>query len=215
MTTLTDKAILSGADNHPPMLEKDMYDFWKSVMELYMMNIQHGRMILESVENGPLIWPTIEENGVTRPRKYSELTHADAIQADCNVKATNIILQGLPPEVYALVNITLLKNDFKKEESRNIDREIALEKKIKQLDNIVFKRDQSAETLEPKLYDGNVIKNTSAIVIPESEETLMLAEESRSKMLLKQQDPMVLEKKVNTTPVDYAALNQLSQDFEK
>nr|GEU39258.1 hypothetical protein [Tanacetum cinerariifolium] len=55
-------------------------------------------MILESVENGPLIWPTIEENGVTRPRKYFELTLADAIQADCDVKATNIILQGLPPE---------------------------------------------------------------------------------------------------------------------
>ncbi|GJW42365.1 uncharacterized mitochondrial protein-like protein [Tanacetum coccineum] len=73
-------------------------------MELYMMNRQHGRMILESVENGPLIWPTIEENGVTRPRKYSELTPADAIQADCDVKATNIILQGLPPEVYALVS---------------------------------------------------------------------------------------------------------------
>ncbi|GJW02436.1 retrovirus-related pol polyprotein from transposon TNT 1-94 [Tanacetum coccineum] len=115
--------------------------------------------------------------------------------------------------------VTLLKNDFKKEESRNIDREIALEKKIKQLDNIVYKRDQSAQTkaqqLEPKLYDGNVIKNTSAIVIPDSEETLMLAEESRSKMLLKQQDPMVLEKKVITTPVDYVVLNQLSQDFEK
>ncbi|GJR64230.1 retrovirus-related pol polyprotein from transposon TNT 1-94 [Tanacetum coccineum] len=123
--------------------------------------------------------------------------------------------------------VTLLKNDFKKEESRNIDREITLEKKIKQLDNIVYKKDQSAQTvhmltkpqffydnttkqalgfqnpfylkkaqqLEPKLYDGNVIKNTSAIVIPDSEETLMLAEESRSKMLLKQQDPMVLEKK--------------------
>ncbi|GJY88605.1 hypothetical protein Tco_0503233 [Tanacetum coccineum] len=68
--------------------------------------------------------------------------------------------------------------------------------------------------LEPKLYDGNVIKNASAIVIPDSEETLMLAEESRSKMLLKQQDPMMLEKKVNTTPIDYAALNQLSQYFE-
>ncbi|GKA06152.1 retrovirus-related pol polyprotein from transposon TNT 1-94 [Tanacetum coccineum] len=142
--------------------------------------------------------------------------------------------------------VTLLKNDFKKEESRNIDREIALEKRIKQLDNIVFKRDQSAQTvhmltkpqffydhttkqalgfqnpfylkkaqqLEPKLYDGNVIKNTSAIVILDSEETLMLAEESRSKMLLKQQDPIMLEKKVNTTPVDYAVLNQLSQDFK-
>ncbi|GKA25722.1 hypothetical protein Tco_0711831, partial [Tanacetum coccineum] len=54
------------------------------------------------------------------------------------------------------------------------------------------------EQFKPKLYDGNVIKNTSASVIPDSEETLMLAEESRSKMLLKQQDPMMLEKKVNT-----------------
>ncbi|GJX59544.1 hypothetical protein Tco_0290934 [Tanacetum coccineum] len=78
MATLADKAILSGADNRPPMLEKDMYDSWKSRMKLYMMNRQHGRMILESVEN--------------------------AIQADCDGKATNIILQGLAPEVYALVS---------------------------------------------------------------------------------------------------------------
>nr|GEV89085.1 Gag-Pol polyprotein [Tanacetum cinerariifolium] len=116
-----------------------------------------------------------------------------------------------------------------------------LRKKIKHLDNIVYKRDQSAQTvhmltnhttkqalgfqnpfylkkaqqLEPKLYDGNFIKSTSAIVILDFEETLMLAEESRSKMILKQKHPMVLEKKVNTTPIDYAALNQLSQDFEK
>ncbi|GJY20012.1 hypothetical protein Tco_0392578 [Tanacetum coccineum] len=104
-------------------------------------------------------------------------------------------------------SFTLLKNDFKKEESKDIDREIALEKKIEQLDNIVSQSIlylKKAQQLEPKLYDGNVIKNTSAIVIPDFEETLMLAEESRLKMLLKQQDPMVLEKKVNTTPVDYA-----------
>ncbi|GKF39956.1 hypothetical protein Tco_0120017, partial [Tanacetum coccineum] len=102
MTTLADKAILSGADNRPPILEKDMYDSWKSIMELNMMNRQHGRMILESVGNDPLIWPSIEENGVTRPKKYSELSATKAIQADCDIKATNIILQGLPPEVYAL-----------------------------------------------------------------------------------------------------------------
>ncbi|GKA41717.1 hypothetical protein Tco_0734377 [Tanacetum coccineum] len=74
-----------------------------------------------------------------------------------------------------------------------------------------LKKDQQ---LEPKLYDGNVIEKTNAIVIP-SEETLILAKESRSKMILKQKDPIMLEKKVNTTPVDYAVLNQLSQDFEK
>ncbi|GKD44113.1 hypothetical protein Tco_1268758 [Tanacetum coccineum] len=98
MTTLADKAILSGADNNPPMLEKYMYDTWKSIMELYMMNRQHGRMMLEFVENGPLIWPTIEENRVTRPEKYFELSATEAIQADCDVRATNIILQGLPLE---------------------------------------------------------------------------------------------------------------------
>nr|GEW54769.1 zinc finger, BED-type, phospholipase-like, homeodomain-like protein [Tanacetum cinerariifolium] len=64
----------------------------------------HGRMILESVEDGPLLWPTIEENGVTRPKKYSELSETKAIQADCDVKVTNIILQGLSPEFYALVS---------------------------------------------------------------------------------------------------------------
>nr|GFD19406.1 hypothetical protein [Tanacetum cinerariifolium] len=35
---------------------------------------------------------------------YYELSAAEAIQADCDVKATNIILQGIPLEVYALVS---------------------------------------------------------------------------------------------------------------
>nr|GEZ48651.1 hypothetical protein [Tanacetum cinerariifolium] len=82
--------------------ENDLSETWKQ-NKLYMMNRQHGRMILESVKHGPLIWPTIEENGVTRLRKYYKLTHAEAIQADYDVKATNIILQGLQSEVYALV----------------------------------------------------------------------------------------------------------------
>ncbi|GJW03039.1 hypothetical protein Tco_1561895, partial [Tanacetum coccineum] len=96
--------------------------------------------------------------------------------------------------------VTLLKNDFKIEESRNINKEIALEKKIKQLDNIVYKRNQSAQTVhmltKPQVFYDHTTKQAL--------ETLMLAEESRLKILLKQQDPMVLEKKVNTMPVDYA-----------
>ncbi|GKC54876.1 retrovirus-related pol polyprotein from transposon TNT 1-94 [Tanacetum coccineum] len=67
--TLAKYMILSGANNHPPMLDKDLYDSWKSRMELNMQNREHGRMILESVKHGPLIWPTIKENGVTRTKK--------------------------------------------------------------------------------------------------------------------------------------------------
>nr|GEX70099.1 hypothetical protein [Tanacetum cinerariifolium] len=73
MASLADKAILSGDENRPPMLEKDMYDSWRSRMEMYMLNRQHGRIILESVKHGPLLWPSVTEEGVTRLKKYSEL----------------------------------------------------------------------------------------------------------------------------------------------
>nr|GEZ90718.1 hypothetical protein [Tanacetum cinerariifolium] len=43
--------------------------------------------------------------------------------------------------------IAILKDDLQKEESRNIDRELALEKEVKELNNIVFKRNQSAQTV--------------------------------------------------------------------
>ncbi|GJU02823.1 hypothetical protein Tco_1113161, partial [Tanacetum coccineum] len=71
-------------------------------------------MILESVKNGPLIWPSIVENGVTRPKKYSELSATKSLQADCDIKETNIILQGLPPEVYALERECKLYDEFDK-----------------------------------------------------------------------------------------------------
>ncbi|GJW14757.1 retrovirus-related pol polyprotein from transposon TNT 1-94 [Tanacetum coccineum] len=363
MTTLADKAILSGAENHPPMLEKDMYDSWKSRMENGVTRpkkyselsateaiqadfnqqqhqpefplldlglavpvfkqgddpinaINHMMSFLSAVvtsrylttnnqlrnSSNPRQQATINDDRITlqlvRGRQISfalgtsrtytpgvsgsnsgkqktvicynckaegdnpeitegqatqtAITHnaayqaddLDAYDSDCDELNTtkvalmcrNYLILGITNRLAEIqVHITLLKNDFKKEESRNINREIALEKNIKQLDNIVFKRDQSAQTihmltkpqffydhttkqalgfqnpfylkkaqqLEPKLYDGNIIKNTSAIVIPDSEETLMLAKESRSKILLKQQDPIMLEKKVNTTPVDY------------
>ncbi|GKE85846.1 hypothetical protein Tco_1559588 [Tanacetum coccineum] len=104
--TLAEYMILSGADNRPPMLDKDLYDFWKSRMELYMQNREHGRMILESVEHGPLIWPTNKDNGVIRTKK---------IQADCDMKATNIILQGLPADIYSLVKHHMVATDLTKQ----------------------------------------------------------------------------------------------------
>ncbi|GKD17753.1 hypothetical protein Tco_1206911 [Tanacetum coccineum] len=104
MITLAEFMIIAGADNRPPMLDKTRYDSWKSCMELYIENRENRRMILNSVENCPFIWPTIEENGETRKKKYEELSATEKLQADCDLKATNIVLQGLPPNVYAIVN---------------------------------------------------------------------------------------------------------------
>nr|GEU80759.1 hypothetical protein [Tanacetum cinerariifolium] len=103
------------------MLEKDMYDSWKSQMVLYMMNRQHGRMILESIENGPLIWPTIEENRVTRPKKYFELSATKAIQADCDYGSPYQSLQhGSHAQSLTPLLITNPSNDFQSSVHHNV-----------------------------------------------------------------------------------------------
>ncbi|GKB51160.1 hypothetical protein Tco_0901913 [Tanacetum coccineum] len=129
-----------------------------------------------------------------------------------------------------------------------MDKEIDLEKKIKELDNIVYKVGQSAQTMhmltkpqvfyddthkqalgyqnpfylkkaqriKPTLYDGSVISSQHAVILViDDEETLILEEVSRSKMLAKQNDPISKEKKINTTPINYVELNRLSEDFGK
>nr|GEV51358.1 hypothetical protein [Tanacetum cinerariifolium] len=83
--TLAEYMILSGADNRPLMLDKDLYDSWKI---------------------------RIAQNGVTRTNKYAELSAAEKIQADCDMKATNIILQGLPTDIYSLVNHHIVAKDL-------------------------------------------------------------------------------------------------------
>nr|GEV10337.1 hypothetical protein [Tanacetum cinerariifolium] len=82
-------------------------------MEIDMQKKEHGRMILESVEHGPLIWPMIKENEVIRIKKYAELSDAEKIQADCDIKATNIIFQGLPSDIYSLVNHHRVAKDLR------------------------------------------------------------------------------------------------------
>nr|GFA43831.1 hypothetical protein [Tanacetum cinerariifolium] len=73
---------------------------------------------------------------------------------------------------------------------------------------------KKAQQLKPKLYNGRIIEKSDAVVIPDTKETLMLAEESRSKMIEKQKDPQMTEKKVISKPIDYAILHQLSTDFK-
>ncbi|GJY43268.1 omega-6 fatty acid desaturase, chloroplastic [Tanacetum coccineum] len=81
MTTLVEHIIVAGAENRPPMLEKSMYNSWASRYDYS----SKGRKM-------------------TRPKKYSKLTEAQQLQDDCDVQAINIILHGLPPDVYALFN---------------------------------------------------------------------------------------------------------------
>ncbi|GJS49270.1 hypothetical protein Tco_0599391 [Tanacetum coccineum] len=73
MSTLAEFMIVVGADNR-----KDK-----------------GRIILNSLENGALVWPIVAlENGTVRPKTYEELSNKEKLQANCDLKATNIVLRG-------------------------------------------------------------------------------------------------------------------------
>ncbi|GJV70874.1 ribonuclease H-like domain-containing protein [Tanacetum coccineum] len=101
--------------------------------------------------------------------------------------------------------------ESKLKEDKYLDEFIDLQKKNKSLDNVVYKM---ARWKVPALYDGNnIVKTHVALSVTDSGETLKLAEESRLKMLAKQNDPSLKEKKVNIAPVDYVALNKLYEHF--
>ncbi|GJX73930.1 retrovirus-related pol polyprotein from transposon TNT 1-94 [Tanacetum coccineum] len=92
------------------------------------------------------------------------------------------------------------------------------ETKITSDSNIIPYSQFVIELQQAAIQNSNSSTQQDALILSVIEQlksqTLFLVEESHSKMLLKQKDPIMLEKKVNTTPVDYAVLNQLYKDFE-
>ncbi|GJX43945.1 retrovirus-related pol polyprotein from transposon TNT 1-94 [Tanacetum coccineum] len=91
-----------------------------------------------------------------------------------------------------LTTVDVLKMESKAKEDKYLEEIIELEKKKKSLDNV---------------HD--------ALSIIDTKETLELDEESRLKMHAKQNDPIAKEKNVNIAPIDYVALNKLSEHFVK
>ncbi|GKB31623.1 retrovirus-related pol polyprotein from transposon TNT 1-94 [Tanacetum coccineum] len=122
-----------------------------------------------------------------------------------------------------LQTFTVFKNESKEKENKYMENEIDLEKKIKELDNIIFKVGyqnpfylKKAQRIKPTLYDGIVISDKHvAITVIDDEETLILEEESRSKMFEKEKDPKAIKQKISHKPIDYVKLNRLFEDFRK
>ncbi|GKB87767.1 hypothetical protein Tco_0960039 [Tanacetum coccineum] len=74
MSILAEFMIVAGSGNRPPILGKTMYNSWQSHMLLYLKG------------------------------KKNELSEQEKLQDDGDFYALNIVLQGLPPDVYALFN---------------------------------------------------------------------------------------------------------------
>ncbi|GJW46451.1 retrovirus-related pol polyprotein from transposon TNT 1-94 [Tanacetum coccineum] len=118
---------------------------------------------------------------------------------------------------------TVFKSESKEKEDKYMENKIDLEKKIKELDNIIYKVGyqnpfhlKKAQRIKPTLYDSIII-STKHVSMPmiDDEETLILEEDSRSKMYEKEKDPKAIKENISHKPIHYEKLHRLSDDFGK
>ncbi|GKG37610.1 hypothetical protein Tco_0456833, partial [Tanacetum coccineum] len=72
---LLDQTHQAALNPHDPIVDNWIDLHVRSMMKPY------GRLILASVEKGPLVWPSITVDGVTRLKEYTDLTPAEVISA--------------------------------------------------------------------------------------------------------------------------------------
>ncbi|GJV73713.1 hypothetical protein Tco_1493708 [Tanacetum coccineum] len=110
MTTMAENGIAAGTENRPPMLEKGMYDSWKTCIWVYIKGKENGAMLIDSIEKGPFKFKEITipcVNGApdqNREQTLADLSLEKNIRYDCDIEYTNIILLGLPVDIYTLIN---------------------------------------------------------------------------------------------------------------
>nr|GEW02758.1 integrase, catalytic region, zinc finger, CCHC-type, peptidase aspartic, catalytic [Tanacetum cinerariifolium] len=113
-----DDSQAAGFDTRPPMLDRTDYDSWAQRIRLYCRGKENGIYILQSNYHGPFelgstrdTLGTILEGGVLlgpeRPCTYDDLNDNEKKRFDANVRATNIMLQGLPKDIYKLIKYNI------------------------------------------------------------------------------------------------------------
>nr|GEV18801.1 retrovirus-related Pol polyprotein from transposon TNT 1-94 [Tanacetum cinerariifolium] len=111
--------------------------------------------------------------------------------------------------------LNVFQTESKEKESKYIDNEIVLEKQNKELENIICKMYRSTQAILMLTKHSVIAKEHAVIFVIDDEETLILKEESRSKMLDKQNDLISIEKNIKISTIDYSKLNKIKEDFGK
>ncbi|GKE87415.1 hypothetical protein Tco_1564890, partial [Tanacetum coccineum] len=115
MANILEDIQCAGSDTRPPMLDMTYFASWQQRIRLYCQGKQNGVNILKSIDEGPFqIWTTrdtlskgtegAQQLGPERAQVYSDLTPNDKERYNTNIRATNFLLQGLPKDIYTLIN---------------------------------------------------------------------------------------------------------------
>nr|GFA09915.1 hypothetical protein [Tanacetum cinerariifolium] len=103
-----------GSENRPHMLNKDKYVPWSSRLLRYAKSRPNGKLIHNSIINGPYVRRMIPEPGdpsrevpvneTFHMQTDDELTEKELKQTEADDQATQTILRGLPEDIYAAVD---------------------------------------------------------------------------------------------------------------
>nr|GEZ35301.1 integrase, catalytic region, zinc finger, CCHC-type, peptidase aspartic, catalytic [Tanacetum cinerariifolium] len=105
----------AGSDTRLPMLDKNDFASWQQYIRLYFRGKENGVNILKSIDEGPFqmgtVWELIAEGtkeaphlGLERPRVYFDPSPEEKDRYITDIRATNILLQGLSKDIYTLIN---------------------------------------------------------------------------------------------------------------
>ncbi|GJT35547.1 hypothetical protein Tco_0925966 [Tanacetum coccineum] len=104
----------AGSDTRPPMLDKTDFESWQQRIRLYCKGKDHGEYILQSIDEGPFKMGRCRDEiasgtdgpylGPERDRVVADLSQAEKDRLRADIRATNILLQGLPRDIYKLIN---------------------------------------------------------------------------------------------------------------
>nr|GEV54195.1 integrase, catalytic region, zinc finger, CCHC-type, peptidase aspartic, catalytic [Tanacetum cinerariifolium] len=114
MANLLEDIQCTGSDTRPPMHNRTDFASWQQRIRLYCRG-KNRVNILKSIDEGPfqmgMFRQTLAEGkegtfhlGPERPRVYSDPSPEEKDRYNADIRATNILLQGLPKDIYTLIN---------------------------------------------------------------------------------------------------------------
>ncbi|GJX81851.1 hypothetical protein Tco_0331332 [Tanacetum coccineum] len=111
MATMAENVIYARSKTLPLMLEKGMYDSWKTQILLYIQGKENGEMLIDLIKNEPvklLDEITVKDaegvNEIARKQTPSDLSSQEKLQYDSDIKVVNLLLLGFPVDIYNMIN---------------------------------------------------------------------------------------------------------------
>ncbi|GJW22715.1 retrovirus-related pol polyprotein from transposon TNT 1-94 [Tanacetum coccineum] len=118
MSNMSEDIQYAGSDTRPPMLDRTDFESWQQRIRLYCLGKDNGENIMKSITEGPFQMGTFiqtpaedaEETegalqlGPERARVFTDLSVEEKERYKADIRATNILLQGIPKDIYTLIN---------------------------------------------------------------------------------------------------------------